>query len=242
MGAIEAVRKGFIAVNRNLSLVLILFIYSLVGNFINVRLTGEPAVSLTTQIIWLISIGILILVDIFFQGGILGTVRDYLKEGKAGLPGFTRYGLKYYLRLLGLGVMIIIGGIVALLVAFLVMSVAVFLKWIIVGGITALVLAGIGLYWVLLLAVMSPYAIVCKELSVITAMAESVNIARRAINKVASLFLIIVLISIVWTVALMLIPSGNQALIIIVTSAFNGYFGIMIPASFMSLYLSLTAK
>ena len=92
------------------------------------------------------------------------------------------------------------------------------------------------------MAALFPYEIVCGNASVMEALAGSIDITRRFINKFALLFLIIALIGLAWMILLKLIPADNQTLTLIIRGVFNGYFGVVIPASIMSFYLFVTAK
>src|SRR3989338_4513484 len=102
-GILEAVKKGFGIATKSLGLVFVLFIFNLIFNLVSIPLAAKPGAQPTGQatagaIIFSV---LFILISIFIQGGALGIVRDTIKEGRAKLAGFTSYGLKYYLRLLG---------------------------------------------------------------------------------------------------------------------------------------------
>ncbi|MDD5680674.1 MAG: hypothetical protein PHI59_05500 [Candidatus Omnitrophica bacterium] len=243
MGVIEALKKGFNVAVRNPGLVLVIFAFSLISNLISVRITQIPvagrlsAVGAALQL--LIFAALVVLVDIFLKGGILAGIRDYIKEGKTGLTVFAKYGLKYYLRLLGLDVVIVAAFAAVILTALLITSAMMLPKIMIIAGAVALLLAGIGLYWVILLAAMSPYAVVCEELPVMKALAQSVTITRKGINKITLLFLITILISLIWMVVVKVIPVNSQILRAVLAAVFGGYFGITVSAGFMLLYLSL---
>ncbi|MBU4376553.1 MAG: hypothetical protein KKD29_03645 [Candidatus Omnitrophica bacterium] len=242
MSAMEVIKKGFDAANKNLGLVAILFVFYLVGEFVGIKFAVTDEMPALTQLRELILVVILAMAGIFVQAGNLGVIRDYFTEGKMHLVSFVKYGLKYFLPLLGLGLALI--GVSALLLiigGFIIVPIGLSTA-VIIASIIFLVLEGIGLYWVLLLAALSPYGIVCGELPVIQAMAASVDITRRFINKVALLFLIIGLISLAWSAIIHLIPDKNQMLIALISAAFSGYFGVLIPASVMALYLSLTTE
>jgi len=259
MGVIEAIKKGFSVATKSLGLVLILFIFNLIWNLASIPfarpgLSGPGAVP-TPQLTAgaLIFSVIFILLSIFVQGGVLGLVRDYIKQGAMKLGSFTSYGLKYYLRLLGLGLIIIlIIGIVALIAALIVAATAPLKNTIVtvIATIIAIILGVIGLYYVLLL-IMSPYSLVCEELGIIESMKRSARIVRRAIGRVLLLLVLLILISlgigflIGFAIGLVTaaMPTGvGQVVIGIVNSAFNGYLGIVMMASFIVFYLALIGK
>ena len=196
---------------------------------------------------------IFILVSIFIQGGSLGLVRDYLKEGKMKLAGFASYGLKYYLRLLGLGLFIILIIAVFGLVAAIIVAATTPLNNAVVTTIAtviAIVIGAIGLYLVILL-MMSPYALICEEGGVIKSMKTSAEIVRKAIGRVLLLLTVLILIALgvgflvgflTGLVTAALPVRAGQVIIGIVNSIFNSYLGIAMMASFMAIYLALAGK
>jgi hypothetical protein len=135
MGMLEAIKKGFGVASKNLMLVFVLFVFNLIWNMVNIAIMPvgvvpapgadaatapvvPPEAALTT-----LAFSILfILVSIFMQGGSLGVVRDYIKEGKMKLSQFASYGLKYYLRLLGLGLVIILFVFIIAVIAALIVA------------------------------------------------------------------------------------------------------------------------
>ncbi len=258
MGVIEAVKKGFSVATRNLALVLVLFIFNIIWNLVSIPLAGQapaagpvpnPQMTATALIFSLL----FILISIFIQGGSLGLVRDYIKEGKMKLANLTSYGLKYYLRLLGLGVIVIlIIGIVALIATLIIAITAPLNNTIVtvIATIAAIIVGAIGLYYVLLL-MMSPYSLVCEEIAVVASMKRSIGLVRKALGKVLLLLVLLILISLgvgfligflAGLLTFAMPTTAGQVVIGIVNSAFNGYFGIVMMAAFMVYYLSLAGK
>lgn len=260
MGVIEAIKKGFGTASKNLGLVLVLFIFNLIWNLASIPfarpgLMGPGAPPPTPQVTAaaLIFSIVFILLSIFVQGGSLGLVRDYIKEGKMKLANFPSYGLKYYLRLLGLGLIIIlIIGIVALIAALIVAATAPLNNTVvtIVATVVAIIIGVLGLYYVLLL-MMSPYSLICEELGIIESLKRSVGVVRKALGRVILLLVLVILISlgIGFVIGFLTglisaaIPAGaGQVLIGIVTSAYNGYLGVVMMAAFIVFYLALIGK
>lgn len=260
MGVIEAVKKGFGIATKSLSLVAVLIVFNLIWNLASIPLARQggiqaPGAAPTPQITaaaLLFSI-VFIVVSIFVQGGALGLVKDYIKEGKMKLANFPSYGFKYYLRLLGLGLIIIlIIGIIALIAALIIAATAPLNNTVVtvIASIIAIIIGAAGLYYVLLL-IMSPYSLVCDETGVIGSMKKSIGIVRKAVGRVLLLLVLLILISLgigfvigfltgLVTVAM---PAGaGQVVIGIVNSIFNGYLGIVMMAAFMVFYLALTGK
>ena len=263
---LEAIKKGFGVASKNLVLVLVLFVFNLIWNAVNIAiiptgivpLPGYPAatpppmppeVALKT-----LAFSILfVLVSIFMQGGSLGVVRDYIKEGKMKLSQFASYGLKYYLRLLGLGLIIILLVVIVAAIAALIVAATAPLNNVVATVIASIVAIAIGLagiYFVVLL-VMSPYTMISDETGVIEAMKKSVKVVKKSFWKILLLLVLLVLIAIgigvllgiaagLLTVALH--PKVGQIVIGVINSLFNGYFGIVMMASFMALYMALAGQ
>ncbi len=266
MGMLEAIKKGFGAASKNLALVLVLFVFNLIWNMINLAVmpagaTAAPAAGATTiptippeAAFTTLAISVLfIFVSIFMQGGSLGLVRDYIKAGKMKLDQFASYGLKYYLRLIGLGAIIILLVLIVAAIAALIVVAVAPLNNIIATVIASIVAIGIGLtgmYFIILL-IMSPYAMVSDEIGVIEAMKRSMRVVKKSFWKILLLLILLmliamgigVLIGIVTGLLTVALPTKiGQMIIGFVNSLFNGYFGIVMMASFMTLYTALAGQ
>lgn len=266
MGVLEAIKKGFGIASKNMFLVLVLFVFNLVWNLINIAImpagalptpgaaaVTPPAVSPQVALTTLLFSTIFILISIFMQGGSLGLVRDYIKEGKTKLSQFASYGLKYYLRLMGLGILIILIVLIIAMVAALIIIATSPLNNMVVTVIASIIAiaAGLaGIYFVILL-VMSPYALICEGTSVIESMKKSMRIVKKTFWKVLLLLILLILIAIGIGVLLgvltgiltVVIPQkAGQMMIGVVNSIFNGYFGIVMMAAFMAFYLAVAGK
>jgi len=119
-----------------------------------------------------------------------------------------------------------------------------------VASIVAIAIGLAGIYFVILL-VMSPYAMVFDETKVVEAMKRSMRVVKKSFWKILLLLVLLVLIAIgigvlvgivtgLLTVALP--PKVGQIIIGVVNSLFNGYFGIVMMASFMALYVALAGQ
>lgn len=269
MCTIDSIKKGFVVATMNPVLILVLFIFNLIWNMINVAIIPAPAVtapgvvpaaatapevSPQTALLTLLITVIFILLSIFMQGGSLGLVKDYIKGNKMNLGKFASYGLKYYLRLLGVGVIIILLIVIAALIAGLIVAVVTPLNNVVATVIATIIAIAVGLaciYFVIRL-VMSPYALVCDESGIIQAMKNSMNVVRgKYFWKVLLLLVLIVLIAIGIGVLVGIItglitvampPKAGQTIIGVVNSLFNGYLGIVMMAAFLSYYLTLQEK
>lgn len=255
MGVMEVIKKGFGVANKCLGLVLILFAFNLVFNLASIPLAVQPGAEVTPQVTAsaLILSLVFILVSILLQGASLGLVKDFVKNGKLALAQFFSYGAKYYLRLLGLGVLIVLIIAVIALVAALLIAATIPLKNTVVTvimSIISVVVGALGLYWIFLL-ILTPYAIVVEEAGIIEAMKKSIGTVRRNIGKVLLVLILLILISLgigfivgflTGLVSAALPIRAGQVLIGIVNSIVNGYLGVVMMAAFMALYMGIVAQ
>jgi hypothetical protein len=251
MGVIEAIRKGFGVASKNLGLVLVLFGFNLIWNLASIPFVGPAATAKPelAAIAVVISI-VFILLSIFVQSGSLGLVRDYIKQGKMALGNFAGYGMKYYLRLFLLGLLIVlIIGVVGLLAALIVFATTPLNNTAvtIIAAIIAIGIGVVGVYYILLL-MFSPYGIVCEELGVIESMKRSMNVVRKSIGKVLALLVLLILISmglgfliglLTGFISVAMPVGAGRIFTGIISSIFNGYLGIVMMASFTALYLAV---
>ena len=258
-GVLEAIKKGFGIATKSLGLVLILIIFNFIGNVTSMPFAVPAGQTPTPQMVaGAVAFTIVfILISIFIQGGALTLVRDSIKEGKMKLALFASYGAKYYIKLLGLGILIVlIIGIVALIAALLIALTAP-LNNVIISGIAIAFAIAIGviasLFYFIPFA-LSPYALICEGLGVIASMKRGLVVAKKPFVRVfllILLFVIMILISLgvglvfgflVGLVSAMIPAMAGKILMAVVTSIINGYLGIVMMAAFMTYYLSLAAK
>ncbi len=266
MGILETIKKGFVAASKNIVLVFVLFIFNFIWNMVNLSLlpggtvpppgagAGQaPAVSPQAALTTFAFSILFILISIFMQGGSLGVVRDYIKEGKLKLSQFASYGLKYYLRLLGLGVIIVLVVLIIAAIAALIMAAVAALNNVAVSVVASIVAIAIGLAGVyfLILLIMAPYTLVIDEIGVIEAMKRSMRVVKKSFWKILLLLVLMILIAIgigvmlgvaTGLVTVALPTKIGQIIIGVVNSLFNGYFGIVMMAAFMSLYMALAGQ
>lgn len=259
VGVFEAIKKGFGIAAKSLGLVLILIIFNLIGNLLSMPFAVPAGQTPTPQTMTgaVIFTVIFVLISIFIQGGALALVRDTIKEGKMKLSSFASYGAKYYVKLLGLGVLIIlIIGIVALIAA-LIIAVTAPLNNVAISGIAIVIAIAIGvaasLFYFIPFA-LSPYALICEGLGVIASIKRGLVVAKKPFIRVfllLLLFAILILISLgvgvvfgflVGLVSAVVPAMVGKILMAVVTSIINGYLGIVMMAAFMVYYLSLAAN
>jgi hypothetical protein len=257
MGVMEAIKKGFSLAAKSMNLILVVFIFNLIWNVLGVFFAPAPpaavpgeAVAPEVNPVWVILSILFILLSIFIQGGILGVVRDLVKQGILKIGKFINYGKKYYLRLLGLGLLIMLIILVIGLIAAIIVAIGAPTGNSVVIGITsilALIVGAVGLY-VMLLLFLAPYIMVADDLGVIEAMKKSIDIVRRNLLKVLGLAVMLVLIAfgmgfvlgVVTGIISVAMPGiVTQMLTAILTSGLNAYVGILMTASFMSFYVAM---
>jgi len=259
MGVMEAVKKGFSLTAKSLNLLVVIFIFNVVWNIVGIFLapaapvtgTGGPAP--VNPAFLILSIAFIFL-SVFIQGGILGSVRDLVKQGALKMSEFAKYGSKYYLKLFGLGLLIMaVVMVFALVAALLIAMAAPTGNRVAIGivSILALIVGGFGIY-VMILLFLSPYVLIADEAGVIESMKKSVQMVRKAIGKVLGLAVLVTLIAFgfgfvlgILTGLLNLALAGGtiaQIIAAVLTSALNAYIGVLMTASFMAMYLSLKQK
>jgi hypothetical protein len=260
MEIIGSIGKGFNTATKSLGLVIALFVFNLLGSiaslpFATVAPEATPTPQLTAGAL-IFSI-VFILISIFIQGGTLGLVKDVIKEGKMNLAAMPGYGMKYYLRLLGLGILIVLIIAIVALAAGLLIAITAPVNNAVVTTIAVIIAIAIAVAVGLLFFLpftLSPYAIVCDEIGVVDSMKKAIEVARKPFVRVLALLgLIVLLVAIALAVGFIIgfvvglitafLPAGlGRGLMMIVTSAINGYLGVVITASFMAFYLGLTKK
>ena len=259
VGVFDAIKKGFGIATKSLSLVLVLIVFNLIGNLASMPFAVPAGQTPDPQMIAGVVIFtiIFIIISIFIQGGALGLVRDIIKDGKMKLASFTSYGVKYYIKLLGLGLLIVlIIGIVAMIAAILI-AVTAPLNNAVITGIAIAIAITIGVIATLFYFIpfsLSPYALVCEELGIIAAMKRGLTVARKPFVRVfllILLFVTMILISlgigvifgfVVGMISAVVPAMVGKILMAVVTSIINGYLGIVMMGSFMVFYLGLAAK
>jgi len=257
-GVLEAVKKGFNVASKSLGLVGILIIFNLVGNLASMPFAVAPGAQIApnaTAGVLIFSV-LFVLVSIFFQGATLGLVRDYIKAGSMKLSDLAGYGAKYYLRLLGLGALIITIIAVVALVAGLLIAVTspinnMAATIIAVTIAIAIVVVATVMYFIPL--TLSPYSLVCDDTGIIASIKKSLSIVKPMlkVGKLLLLYVMLILISLgigfavgflVGLITAVLPASVGKILMAIATSVINGYLGIVMSAAFMVFYLGLSRE
>ncbi|MDD5428884.1 MAG: hypothetical protein PHI58_06620 [Candidatus Omnitrophica bacterium] len=259
VGVLEAIKRGFGIAAKSLGLVLALIVFNLIGNLASMPFAIEPGQTPTPQMTTgaIIFTVVFILISIFIQGGALALVRDIIKEGKMKLASFASYGAKYYLKLLGLGVVIVLIIAIVALIAALFIALTAPLNNVVISGIAIAIAIAIGVVASLLYFIpfaLSPYALICEDLGIVASMKRSLTVAKKPFSRVfflILLFVILVLISLgvgvvfgflVGIISALMPAAASKMLMAVVTAVINGYLGVVMMGSFMVFYLGLAAK
>ncbi len=254
MKVMDTIKKGFEIASKNLNLVLVVFIFNLLWNWGVAPFAPEapegigPGVTMSPGLI-AVSI-IFVLLSIFIQGGVLGSVKDAVKDGKLALNKFAGYGGKFYIRLLSLAIiMMLVVGVIGFLAAIIIAAAAPTANaaLVLITTIIALGLVGLGLYAVLLLF-MSPYVLVIEDASVMDAIRGSIAFVKKIILKVLALGALLVLIGFGVGVVIGLI-AGLLSLIFkgiflqlisgTISGGVNAFLTVLVTSSLATYYLAM---
>ncbi len=260
MGPVSAIKKGFEVAGKNWGLIVVLFLL----NFFSGVMGGPLKAVQEDASIGMIFLGIatvifFLLLSVFIQAGLLGCIKEAIKDGQTKIGNMVALGKKYFLRLLGLT--LLIGLIVVLLAIFsgggllllrgdgggiFLRSVGMFIS--ILFGVLA-ICAAIALFY-------SPYILVVDDCPVIGSMRKSIDFIKRFLGKALGTVVVVLLAIIVASIVLAVLliplafltgsseePSGLfQFIGNILGGGLNAYLGIIGMAAFMSLYMGLTVE
>lgn len=257
MKIIDAIKRGFEIASKNLNLVLIVFGFNIIWNWAVIPFTPEAPVGVGAGItmtpgLTILSI-IFVLISIFIQGGVLGSVKDIIKEGKLELGRFTGYGAKFYLRLLFLALIIVlIIGLIAFLVTLILAASAPTKNAVVIAltSILALIIGAAGLYIAILLF-LSPYILVVEDIGIFQAMRMSIDFVKKVFLKILGLGVLLVLIGfgiglIMGLIAgiLSLVIKGKflQVVTGVISGGVNAYLTILVTSCIVTYYLAMKGK
>ncbi|MEE8360310.1 MAG: hypothetical protein V3S04_05225 [Candidatus Omnitrophota bacterium] len=253
MKVMDAIKRGFDIANANMKLILIIFIFNVIWNLGVIPFTPE-ALGMTgagvavSPMLTIISL-LFVLASIFIQGGVLGSVKDIIKENKLDLEKFKGYGAKFYIRLLCLALIIMLIIAVVAFIATLVVAASAPTKnavMITLTTIIALVVGGAGIYLVVLLF-LAPYILVIEDVGIFESMARSIAFVRKKILKVIGLAAMLVLIGfgiglvmgiIAGIISLAIKGKFLQFITGILNGGVNAYLSILVTGCLASYYLA----
>jgi len=252
MGIIDIIKKGFSIVHRNLGLLVVVFVFNLIATLVRLPFTPAAPVGSAATPPSLPLIGLTFLfgiLGIFVFGGVLGYLKEYIKTQAGNLNNFISSGSQYFLRILGVWVLVAVVVMFFGMIGALGLSIGIAVKNLI-GTVLAiafvLIAGGIGVY-LFMLMIMSPYVVVADGLGPVSAIKKSIDFVRKSLLKVVGLFLLLMLISlgigflvgvVVGVLTLILKGAGAKVLIAIIGSAFNAYVNVLIPSCFLLFYMT----
>ena len=242
---LDSVKKAFALFPKALQLLYIIAAVNIVTNIINILTIPAPVDAEMTLGRSLFVIALFFLygaITLFIGAGMLGYVKELVKNGASTIASFTANGKKYFLKVLALTILMLIAvGIVAAIFLLLGKVVPGALKPVL--AILA-VLAGIILAILLLLA---PYALVGSELGVIASIKKSVQVGRKGFLNIIVVVLVLFLVSLAILIAASFL-SGILSLILkplaryvvaIIMAIVSSIIWILANIAYMNLYLKL---
>ena len=246
MGIFGSIKKGAAIAASSLPVVMILFVFSFVFNLINLMLTPENPDPNTPPPVALIAAGIaFVLVTVYMQAGSMTYMRNKIKQSAAALSDFFAGGMRYYLKMLGLSlIMAVIIGIFVLIAALSISQLGQTQR--IVAGAIVSVCFIVGMF-LLVLLFFAPYIAICEDAGVIASLKKSKSLVLANFMKVVGLAIVLILVGflvgiligfVVGLVARTMPPMGSKVLFAFLSSLVNSYLGLFVTASFMSFYLS----
>jgi len=254
MKVLDAIKRGFEIANGNMKLVLIVFVFNAIWNLGAIPFTPEAPMDAAgagvamSPALTILSL-IFVLASIFIQGGVLGSIRDVVKENKLDLARFKGYGAKFYIRLLCLALIImLIIAVIAFIATIIVAASAPTNNAVVITltTIIAIVVGGAGIYLVVLLF-LAPYILVIEDVGIIESMGRSIAFVRKALLKVIGLGALLVLIGfgiglimgiIAGIISLAIKGKFLQLITGILNGGVNAYLSILVTGSLITYYLA----
>lgn len=246
MSIFGCIGKGFSIAKSSMPLVLAVFVFGFVWSLINLPFINPDGTSQASTISAVLGL-VFIFISIYVQSGSLGYVHTVAKQGSSGFGAFTEAAAKYYLRILGLGLIV---GLVMLI--FIVLGVLGFVAGgdqtqpSPVGVALAVILAIIATL-ILLFFFLAPYAVVVDGKGVVAALKSSMDLVKRNFLKVLGVGVILVavgfgvgfLLGLLMGAVTNAVP-GRPGQIVggLLSSVINAYLGVLTTGAFMALYLS----
>lgn len=241
MKVLNAVKEGIKVAHNYKKLILILFC-------INLLYLAVPAVHTKLS---KLAILIFMLVGVFVEGGIKGSIRDTLVEEKFWGRQFLGYAKKYFGRLLGLRlIMFGVCFIPVIWVALIYKIITSFVYKTSSAPFPIMVGAIAGLLLFLIFALFAYYAsfiIVLEDERVVNSIKRSFNFVSQYFEKVLGLLGIGFGAALIGTGVILTQKIKGTGIVIdtivkIISYAWSAYIGVIFTAAFMILYLALAGK
>lgn len=254
MGILQCIAKGFAESSKLIAIIVIFLIFNFVTGLLMMPYQKDlqtppqagqtfPAQDLTA--IMLIGI-ISVLFYIFLQGGTLGLIKDLLKTNGISIANFTVYGMKYYLKMLGLLLIFIAIGIGIAAIMVLMVAAAAALP---ILGILMLLIGIIAVFVLAVLFTFPMYALVVEDMGPLAAFKKGLNLALKNFWKVLVFLLLILVIAIVIgllfgaVIGVLTVVTGRgqvgSIIALFLNSLLQAYIAVVMMVAVMTFYLDL---
>jgi hypothetical protein len=239
----DSVKKALTLSAKALKLFYVLAVANIVANIVNLLLVPAPvdAEMSIGKSFAVIGISIVFaLLGIFIYSGALVYVKDLIKGGAANLASFVDNGKKFFLRVLGVSVLLTLVTLGVGIIGFAILALLPqILKPVMI---LIMILAGISLA---VLFIMPSYALVANDLGVIDSIKKGLIVGKNNFLKILGLLAIMLLIATVVLIVVTII-SGILSFILrpaasfvaaIVMALYYAAVTILVAIAYMDFYL-----
>ena len=259
MGILQALKNGFGAISKNIKLLALMIVISIVIMVISIPMViavfgqavFQPGVQPTPEqmrnVNWALFVPfilLMILIQTFVNAGVVGSIKDIIKTNSFNLGNFLTHAKSLFVRFILFTVLVLIIMLVAGVVMTLIGAIigAIGNAVAIIGAILGILLALLAIVVFVFLGIfgsLGPVVIAAEDTGTVAAMGKAVAFIKANKVKVVGLSVILwigfVLIAIINNISA---AFGPLAIVIqIVMSVVNIYLSLAYIASFMSLYL-----
>lgn len=240
---LESIKKAFVLSVKALKLFYVIAAFGIIANVINLLIVPAPVnVEMTLGRSFLV-IGITILfslIGLFIACGALAYVKELVKAGSANLASFIDNGKKYFLRLLGITILIMLIFSILGILFFLIVGILPNALRPLMIIIMVVIFLALGV-----LLLMPSYALVGSELGVIESIKKGITVGKNNFLKILGILAIMFLVAIGVT-AVASVITGILSLIVrpisgyvaaIIMAIANAVMAILVNVTFMDFYL-----
>lgn len=252
MGIFQAIGKGFAESFKLAKVMLIFFIFNFAMGLIMIPFAGpenanNPRVAGIAIAVSIVSV----LIFIFLQGGALALIRDLIKKGSASMAEFIPSGGKYYLKILGLFVCVIL---VALLIVIILALISAGVIAVANNTFTKAFIAAIVTIIAIIAAVMLLYPIYCiviDDLGPIGAIKKGVGVSLKNFWRTFGMLIILFIVTFAIAFGIGLISAAltrflpvqaGQVITLLINSVLQSYLSLVMMVALMAFYLALTSQ
>lgn len=240
---IDSIKKAFALSAKALKLFYVVAAFGIVANIINLLVIPAPVageMSLGKSIMVIAFTILFSLLGLFVACGALAYVKDLIKAGSANIASFIDNGKKYFLRLLGVTILIMLVFLAVGAVLFLITGLLPAALRLVMTVIMMLAFLGLGV-----LLLMPAYALVAGDLGVVESVKKGIDVGRKNFLKILGILAIMLLIAVGVTVAASVI-TGILSLILRPVSSFvaaivmaiaNAVMAVLVNIAYMDFYL-----